>query len=105
MTTEEQRIAIAEWMGLNPTRDGYCPNPKSKGVHQLHASYSKIPDYCNDLNAIHEAEEAVFNKKDWTRYTDILIDLVAKNESPIRATAAQRAEALCRTLWPERWTK
>jgi len=65
------------------------------------------PDYCNDLNAMHEAEKMLapknwnrFSEKWWDYYNHLLDGDVHK---AIHATARQRAEAFLRTLgkWEE----
>lgn len=103
MTDAEIRVAIAEkcgWTQLEQRYDckGWCGIMPGSKYQKL-----PLPDYPNDLNAVHEAESVVFNKNDWTRYTDFLIDLVPKDQSPIRATAHQRCEALLRTwgIWKD----
>ncbi len=55
-------------------------------------------DYVNDLNAIHEVEEKIFNQSDWDTYIGYLIEIQPKDQSPVRATARQRAEAFLRVL-------
>jgi hypothetical protein len=57
------------------------------------------PDYLNDLNAMHEAE-TVLNPEQLSEY---YIQLASAMFRPFRASAAQRAEALLRTLgkWKE----
>lgn len=89
--------------------------------------YSTIPNYPFDLNAMHKAEEHLLVLHD-VKLTDGIrpindgtgkymheLDLITKSEHSqgsllwhgtfhwLHATAAQRSEALCRTLWPERW--
>jgi hypothetical protein len=51
-------------------------------------------DYCNDLNAIHEAEKTL-NSEQWHLYSAWLFKATAR---PQHATARQRAEAFLRTL-------
>ena len=64
---------------------------------------SFLPDYLNDLNAMHEAEK-VLNMPQFMDYISELSLLVSHNKtsSPcgrtVTATAAQRAEAFLRTL-------
>lgn len=66
----------------------------------------RIPDYCDDLNAMHEAEKTLTDNKQWNRYVTSLSIIVARerkhdefDEVPFRehaciaATARQRAEA------------
>jgi len=99
MTPEAQRIAIAEACGWKPTRstgfimDGW--SHPSKGTEWFPTS--SLPDYLNDLNAMHEAEK-VLTPDEKTDY----IRLVNKGDFGYRrlafATATQRAEAFLRTL-------
>lgn len=58
-------------------------------------------DYCNDLNAMHEAEDELSGNQ-YMVYATIL-DSVEGSLFGIRATARQRAEAFLRTLgkWEE----
>ena len=72
----------------------------------LHYS-QRIPEYCNDLNAMHEAEK-ILTTKQKQRYAKALSDDLsdsAPTESchtvwsdTIHATARQRAKALLKTL-------
>lgn len=72
-----------------------------------------IPDYCNDLNAMHEAEN-VLDYEQSESFADIMYNLCADQNSELEnpmpwrfsvchATARQRAEAFLRTLgkWEE----
>ncbi|MFZ0617036.1 MAG: hypothetical protein WAN16_11410 [Chthoniobacterales bacterium] len=67
-----------------------CP----KGVLRLKCD---IPDYCNDLNAMHEAEK-VLTSEQVTSYVDLLEFMNERWATPAFGTAAQRAEAFLRTL-------
>lgn len=113
MSEEQINIAIAEacgWTILETPIDDHG-----------YASYAKdpngcpcpgIPDYCRDLNAMHEAEETL-ELQDAGRYADDLRDVVllrtrlpwvdAGSFAHIYATARQRAEAFLRTIgkWKE----
>lgn len=63
-------------------------------------------DFLNDLNAMHEAEMTL-TKSQREDMWDVLATMILDTEGMggiLCATAAQRAEALCRTLWPERFT-
>lgn len=58
-------------------------------------------DYCNDLNAMHEAEEWLINSglHRWVAYTEQLGWIgVSPDRKIIHATARQRAEAFLKTL-------
>ena len=63
----------------------------------------EIPDYCYDLNAMHEAEKVLMERLDhWWDYHTELKALKIMSEygkgGTIHATAAQRAEAFLKTL-------
>jgi len=125
MTSEAQRIAIAEACGwvreyadvptwdasLNSYKGGYKPvrtmlfRRRQKCFHA-----EKLPDYLNDLNAMHEAEK-VLTEEQWLSFT-IYVLLASKDgtfvidnnmKTVAHATAAQRAEAFLRTVgkWEE----
>jgi hypothetical protein len=57
------------------------------------------PDYCTDLNAMHEAEETL-TVEEWSDYVE---HLPSRWEEAIHAAARQRAEAFLKTLgkWEE----
>ena len=63
-----------------------------------------LPDYCNDLNAMHEAEK-VLEKMPEKRitYAHHLMNATCREWAAFHATAAQRAKAFLRTLnlWKE----
>ena len=119
MTQQEQRIAIAEWMGWTNISQyensiwGTPPQglPERKGG--MAVLDFETDDYPNDLNAMHEAEKKL---GDWTmpmeagtlvdKYLLKLVDVCSDAQPEIyyvHATSAQRSEALCRTLFPERF--
>ena len=99
MTPEQQRIAIAKACRVE-TWQGDCPDDSltKEGKH--------LPDYLNDLNAMHEAEKLILNYDAGShgRYIDHLIDVCGKRKDEtwhlaiFHATASQRAEAFLRTL-------
>jgi hypothetical protein len=103
MTPEQQRIKIAEACGwkrhpLQMNKNFWIHFPSEKQARDD----SDLPDYLNDLNAMHEAERHLGLRYDqWTR------ELRAICERDRRcvegATAAQRAEAFLKTLnlWKE----
>jgi len=60
-----------------------------------------LPNYLNDLNAMHAAEKTLWNRNDWSacKYQEMLQTRVMATESwTWHATAAQRAEAFLRAL-------
>jgi hypothetical protein len=90
MTPEEQRTAIAEACGW---KTGYR-DPEA---------WHPLPDYLNDLNAMHEAEKGLVSLQ-WVSYSRRLQTLCDESFTwPIHATASQRAEAFLRTIgkWKE----
>lgn len=109
MTREAQRIAIAEACGIR-----CAVNPHSGNVLRLvpvPVSESgtgfgpPVPDYPNDLNAMHAAEK-VLTGPQRERYLCELQSIVSRygcHWALLHATAAQRAEAFLRTLnlWHE----
>lgn len=112
MTPEQQQIAIAKTCGWTAEQDsnGYwrATNQKSGHASELWLSERNvwsvgIPDYLNDLNAMHEAEKAM-NNNDWWKFVEHLTNICGGGTAlGISATAAQRAEAFLRTLglWEE----
>jgi hypothetical protein len=104
MTHDEQRIAIAKACGWTAKRDS---NGWWRAVHKLTGNAMAarlsersvwsvgIPDYLNDLNAMHEAEKVLdFNQlRDMEESVSFRFSVL-----PFHATAAQRAEAFLRTL-------
>lgn len=98
MSPEAQRIAVAEacgWREVAIRQGDWHP----RGFHPNNPQgRQRIPDYLNDLNAMHEAEQGL-TPEQWGIYEDILI---RSAEFVWHATAAQRCEALLRTIG--KWT-
>lgn len=123
MTNDEQRIAIAEVMGWKDIKDGTnrltMPNGERQFFHTFEKSWEDfVPDYPNDLNAMHEAENlldsaSVDKRSKWLDFLALSCDWPkTENAADLRfevqyltarATAPQRAEAFLRTLgkWKE----
>ena len=103
MNNEKQRIAIAEACGWKEIADWGAGG--INGKHPTEPWVEVIPDYLNDLNAMHEAEK-VFDgygmRQSYRRNLLIACDTNDPNEI-IAATAAERAEAFLRTVgkWEE----
>jgi hypothetical protein len=104
MTPEQQRIAIAEacgWTEIISTPHDPMP---PKGRECKGANWGKpIPNYLNDLNAMHDAEKAM-NNNDWWKFVEHLTNICGGGTAlGISATASQRAEAFLRTIgkWEE----
>jgi hypothetical protein len=97
MSEQEINEAIAEACGRERNPDGgWYPD------NGLRAGTQAIPDYCSDLNAMHEAEK-VLTIIEQGHYWDYLKDLTDEGFDQLHATARQRAEAFLRTLgkWEE----
>ena len=101
MTDEQINAAIAEacgWTNVSARhRSGRCP-----GADDLYVGHEFLPNYCNDLNAMHEAER-VLSKEQIENYCDLLWPKGYGWFCAIHTTARQRAEAFLRTLgkWEE----
>ena len=109
MTPEAQRIAIAEacgWKHIDYTAydDGVhgCP-PYAKIGEPGMENLPLLPDYLNDLNAMHEAEK-VLTAQQQSIFVTKLCDIAPNHIGQdwrwliVHATAAQRAEAFLRTI-------
>ena len=92
MTDQQQRIAIAEACGWHCNQFGLWGIDFADGVS------GSPPDYCNDLNAMHEAEK-VLTAEQRRSYVNCIFNLpVSECESNTFATAAQRAKAFLRAI-------
>lgn len=127
MTPEAQRIAIAEACGWKipdhcKTKRmlagesafkarGAPPDFGQDAAGQWHAN---LPDYLSDLNAMHDAEKVLTQQQHRDYVARLHHDMQMTNRrhpmdhlgvdfDVMHATAAQRAEAFCRTLWPKRF--
>jgi hypothetical protein len=115
MSEDEINRAIAEhlgWKFIPCHDDGFG---KATGERWLDSDGDiglTPPDYCRDLNAMHEAEKAAFgNSSAWAEFAFQLISVLnAYGMSELdgmtcllQATARQRAEAFLRTVgkWKE----
>ena len=95
MTPEQQRIAIAEACGWTTKHKGLW-------VERLQ-TYAALPDYLNDLNAMHEVEKVL--KGGMRSKYDAELTLICSRDYNFiwESTASQRAEAFLRTIdkWEE----
>lgn len=107
MSPEQQQLAIEAWCGwTTKTRQNCYEGKYTVWLKDGKPSSLPIPDYLNDLNAMHEAEKGL--KDDQIRkYCSELWNAVCLSPEAhiglIHATASQRAEALLRTIgkWVE----
>ena len=112
MSDEQINIAIAEacgwtWIEEDYTYYGFTCEIPMKRKRWTPPNGGKptldIPDYCNDLNAMHEAEKVLLSGY-WLRYCECLTYLLGKSVyASVHARARDRAEAFLRTLgkWEE----
>jgi len=106
MTNEEIDIAIAEACGWKHYHEDLWVDPDFSGDPDGFSELQcgDLPDYLNDLNAMHEAEKVI--KKDsnlWKTYESFLARIVSGDCGMFHITANQRAEAFLKTLgkWEE----
>ncbi len=98
MNKEAQRIAIAEACGIEVAPCTCKSNPWIDAKTRKH-----LPDYLNDLNAMHEASETL-DTLTYEKYA-LTVGIVIQSDSsdviyrlPLDATAEQRAEAFLKTI-------
>lgn len=109
MTDEQINVAIAEACGWTDIHDsGVSHQPKFLGYPPLGEwqkwKFFSLPNYCNDLNAMHVAENVLNTDELFEKYYLALYDITQSTRWwPVCATAQQRAEAFLRTLgrWEE----
>lgn len=105
MNNEKQRIAIAEACGWTVINGYLCHIKTNRNGAEEVATIAPLPDYLNDLNAMHEAEK-ILTALQRAPYAHELLRLVAINQpwchldffQVAHATAEQRAEAFLRTI-------
>jgi hypothetical protein len=97
MKPEEQRIAIAVAVGRKVFHeDGKIWVEIKEGLHGL--VEDELPDYLNDLNAMHEAEKALDGMDQLTYLAKLHEGNHYCSWAGTCATAAQRAKAFLKTL-------
>jgi len=97
MTNQQINAAIAEACGWNAV----CIDGGSgfyKGFDNGAELRPDLPDYCNDLNAMHEAEKMLTDANMFVMAHHIERLVSAKGQHYFHATARQRAEAFLLTL-------
>jgi len=108
MKNKQINIAIAKACGLTIVSDGIMHHLTPCGKKTEHnpegCLLKECPDYCNDLNVMHETEKVI--KKDsnlWKTYESFLARIVSGDCGMFHITANQRAEAFLKTLgkWEE----
>jgi len=104
MNDEEIDRAIAEHLGWSAIRMSALWEFTEPGEdHQVlcglnpRGNTRAVPNYCGDLNAMHEAEKAL-TKRDLWEMTMQLCNIVYRDVPLAHATARERAEAFLRTV-------
>jgi hypothetical protein len=101
MSAEAQRIAIAEACGWTRGKDAISGGESwpvwNKGSQCGSLKTQTLPDYLNDLNAMHEAEKSLTSYDMQSEYFDTLKHSF-NLEWTYHATAAQRAEAFLKCI-------
>ncbi len=108
MTDEQINLAISEacgWKEVEPWLNG----DRCFELNQSVCGYriEDLPDYCSDLNAMHEAENIL--QRMTFEFTQWLLEIVSRDDGPgtwyasgsfahVHSTARQRAEAFLRAL-------
>jgi hypothetical protein len=99
MNKDKQRIKIAEACGWRIYKSNgimYYERPGGN-VYNHESSLSYLPDYLNDLNAMHEAEKVIPHDKG-AEYARNLLKIVPYGDWMHTTTAAKRAEAFLKTM-------
>lgn len=89
MTDQQINIAIAEACGWS--------NDDIEMGYTLCQFSESVPDYCNDLNAMHEAE-MMLKSEDCHTYGCYCSNLYEDFGNTVSLTARQRAEAFLKTI-------
>lgn len=130
LSPEEKRVKIAEYCpptaGLSACRNCWnwidltcCSCGSAISEHNMYDNHpvipygcrcgyatqpqpESVPDYLNDLNAIHEAEKRMHDAEDgapWNEYVRHLNRIcAASGDEDIHATASQRSDAFLLTI-------
>ena len=101
MTNEQINIAIAEVCGWKYEKnETHAPD----GAFWW-SKNPEFPDYCNDLNAMHEAENRLLSDEKESYWYHLyekcdrsVFSRVEDNYKMIRSSARQRAEAFLKTI-------
>jgi len=95
MNPEQQRIAIAEACGWQSITS-FGKNVTGVLNQSPNSIREHIPDYLNDLNAMHEAEQSI--PEGLTAYWIELVNICGSLIPASVASAQQRAEAFLKTI-------
>jgi hypothetical protein len=108
VSPDAQRIAIAEACGWSVVNHGVSWDGVLRYEQDgMAAQAGNVPDYLNDLNAMHEAEKLFTTTDQQNGYYENIAEITWGCEetgnrqvvfNQLTATAAQRAEAFLKTL-------
>jgi len=105
MTNEEINKAIAEYCGWKYEFNGNDEDPEWYWIAPNNPDGNETPpDYCNDLNAMHEAENTIKDPIQQSFYAEYLGDCGSfeKGEYPtfrfVNSTAKERAIAFLKII-------
>jgi hypothetical protein len=104
MTNDEINIAIAEYCGWQILEPEVHPCIIYHWAIKPDGSKRISPDYCNDLNEMHEAEKTLSDKIYDEYWSELVYICVRLKEERINSTSAKvRAEAFLRAIgkWKE----
>ena len=101
MTQEQKRIKLANYAGWHERPEPHGSHNATAWWHNQdrYPSYlMPVPDYFNDLNAVHELEKVLLGDdiETWLTYDKYLAE--GDTKFTWHTTATQRAEALGKTL-------
>jgi len=104
MTNEQMNIAVAETCGWTDIKHGVGFRPVAKEFSDESKSF--VPDYCNDLNAMWEAEAHLTPDQQVEfayQLSEIVAPITGESWMLIHASAFSRAKAFLRTVgkWEE----
>ncbi|MGA1046868.1 MAG: hypothetical protein ACO3UU_02575 [Minisyncoccia bacterium] len=109
MTDQEINKIIAEYCGWKYEFNGNDEDPEWYWIPPNNPDGNGTPpDYCNDLNAMHDAEKTLSRGQNYHQlygfgfYVNTLTQ-ICYQQHILTATASQRAEAFVRTIdkWKE----
>ena len=109
MNSDQINAAIAQACGWTDVHlsvgamYGFPTERKIAGIPPNRCTHNECPNYCSDLNAMHDAEEMLGSEALFEAYYLKLYDVTHSTLWPIRATARHRAEAFLRVMgkWEE----
>lgn len=105
MTNEQINRAVAEELGWTNIRSRYAFGPALLGLEPRYQQECRVPDFCNDHNAVAEMRKAIKTKDEQNQFARHVCDLAfTGNEdcrsahywSAINSTPRQQAEAFLR---------